>query len=429
VCVDDFALKKCERYGTVMVNIETGKVVDILESRDYDDVEKWFESFPNIQVFSRDGSITYAKAMRDSHPKAIQISDRFHLLKNLTDYCKDYIKRIIKNKTEIESTAEIAIIDNIDCKAKYQYETTWDLITYVKNMRATGYLIEQISSALGLSAKTIIKYSKVQDCDKEKYNKKSTPTIKSETIRRNKETLMNEAKAYDEKGYSIRKIADEMSIDRKTVKKYLASDGTYKHASLGNTRTGKLSLYKERIIEMYSAATKCAEIFEKLKKDGYGGSESLIRNFTSKINHQVIEMDNSKTEQISRKHLISLLYKDIEKIKSITVKQLNKVFEIYPELRIVYEVSKKFKELLMGQKIDMLNDWIINTLALGIPELTSFINGINRDIEAVKNAIIYKYSNGLAEVTVNKIKVVKRIMYGRCGFDLLKRKVLYANFN
>lgn len=107
----------------------------------------------------------------------------------------------------------------------------------------------------------------------------------------------------------------------------------------------------------------------------------------------------------------------------------DKVFEIHPELIIVYEVSKKFKELLMGQKIDMLNNWIMNTLALGIPELASFINGINRDIEAVENAIKYKYSNGLAEGTVNKIKVIKRIMYGRCGFNLLKRKVLYANFN
>jgi len=429
VCVDDFALKKRERYGTVMVNIETGKVVDILESRDYDDVEKWFKSFPNIQVFSRDGSITYAKAMRDSHPEAIQISDRFHLLKNLTDYCKDYIKRTIKNKIEIESTAETVIIDNIDRKVKYQYETIWDLITDVKKLRSEGHTIEQISASLGLGNKTIIKYSKVQDCDKGKYNKKSTPTIKSETIKRNKEALMIEAKAYNEKGYSTRRIANEMSINRRTVKKYLASDGTYTHASSGITRSGRLSLFKERIIQMYSTGIKCNEIFVDLKKDGYSGSESLIRNFTSKINHQVIKIDNSKTEQIKRKHLISLLYNDIDKVKSITDKQLNKIFKTYPDLVIIYEVSKKFKEILMGQKIDMLNNWIINTLALEIPELASFINGINRDIEAVKNAIKYKYSNGLAEGTVNKIKVIKRIMYGRCGFDLLKRKVLYANFN
>ena len=59
-----------------------------------------------------------------------------------------------------------------------------------------------------------------------------------------------------------------------------------------------------------------------------------------------------------------------------------------------------------------------------IPEMNSFINGIERDIEAVKNGITYDYNNGLAEGSVNKIKVIKRIMYGRCSFDLLKQKVL-----
>ena len=177
VCIDDFALKKREKYGTVMIDIETGDVVYILESRDYEDVEKWLKTFPNIKVFSRDGSITYAKVMRDSHPTAIQISDRFHLLKNLTDYCKEYIKRMIKSNIEIETTGETVVNDNICNKAKYQYETTWDLIVAVKTMRSDGCLIEEITDALGLSAKTVIKYSKIQDCDKEKYNKKSTAII------------------------------------------------------------------------------------------------------------------------------------------------------------------------------------------------------------------------------------------------------------
>lgn len=429
VCIDDFALRKRERYGTVMIDIETGNVVDIIESRDYEDVEKWLKTFPNIKVFSRDGSITYAKAMRDSHPKAIQISDRFHLLKNLTDYCKEYIKRMIKSNIEIETTGENAVNDNICIKAKYQYETTWDLIVAVKKMRSDGCLIEEISDALGLSAKTVIKYSKIQDCDKEKYNKKSTAITKSEAISRNKEDLIKEAKNYFEKGYSMRKIAGIMNINRSTVKKYISSDGTYTHASLGITRMGKLSHFKEKIIEMYSAGIKSSVIFQELRKNGYSGSDSLVRNFISQINRQATGTDNLKTEKISRKHLISLLYKEIDKVKSITVKQVGKVFELYPELEIVYNVSSKFKELLFAQKIDMLDTWINDTLTLDIPELNSFVNGISRDIDAVKNAIVYKYSNGLAEGTVNKIKVIKRIMYGRCGFDMLKRKVLYANFN
>ena len=166
--------------------------------------------------------------MRDSHPKAIQISDRFHLLKNLTDYCKDYIKRTIRNKIHIQSTEEVST-NNIAIKAKYEYEydTTWDLITDVKKLRSEVHTIEQISASLGLGNKTIIKYFKVYDCKKDKYFTKLTLAIKSETIRHNKETLMQEAKDLDKKGYSMRKIADKMSLDRHIVKIYIESNGKY----------------------------------------------------------------------------------------------------------------------------------------------------------------------------------------------------------
>lgn len=71
-----------------MINIETRKIVDILESRDYEEVKRRLKSFPNLELISRDGSIVYNKAIKDAHPKSIQVSDRFHILKNLTDYCK-----------------------------------------------------------------------------------------------------------------------------------------------------------------------------------------------------------------------------------------------------------------------------------------------------------------------------------------------------
>ena len=60
-----------------------------------------------------------------------------------------------------------------------------------------------------------------------------------------------------------------------------------------------------------------------------------------------------------------------------------------------------------------------------IPELQSFVEGISRDLTAVKNGIIHSYNNDLAEGSVNKIKVIKRIMYGRNSFELLKAKVLF----
>ena len=78
---------------------------------------------------------------------------------------------------------------------------------------------------------------------------------------------------------------------------------------------------------------------------------------------------------------------------------------------------------MFSKKETELDKWITKTKNYKIPEMNSFIVGIERDLEAVKNGIKYEYNNGLAEGSVNKIKLIKRIMYGRCSFYLLKQKV------
>ena len=78
VCVDDFALRKRFSYGTVMINLENHRIVDMIPSRDTNVVCNWLKTFHNIEVISRDGAITYASAATNSHPDVIQITDRFH---------------------------------------------------------------------------------------------------------------------------------------------------------------------------------------------------------------------------------------------------------------------------------------------------------------------------------------------------------------
>lgn len=68
---------------------------------------------------------------------------------------------------------------------------------------------------------------------------------------------------------------------------------------------------------------------------------------------------------------------------------------------------------MFSKNPEELDSWIKRTKECGIQEINSLINGIERDIDAVKNGIKYEYNNGLAEGSVNKIKVIKRIMYGR----------------
>ena len=145
--------------------------------------------------------------------------------------------------------------------------------------------------------------------------------------------------------------------------------------------------------------------------------------YLSKIKKNNIQAKNIE-HIVERTTMISLLYKEIENVKKITKELYDKVISMFPKAGIIYERVRSFKEIMFRKKENKLDNWIIETKKLNIQELNSFINGIERDIDAVKNGIKYDYNNGLAEGCVDKIKVIKRIMYGRCSFDLLKQKVL-----
>ena len=94
----------------------------------------------------------------------------------------------------------------------------------------------------------------------------------------------------------------------------------------------------------------------------------------------------------------------------------------------LYTLLKEFHRIVFSNKSDELDSWIESASKLNIDELDRYINGLKTDLQAVKNGIAYPYNNGLAEGSVNKIKLIKRIMYGRNSFALLKSKILLNEY-
>jgi len=131
-----------------------------------------------------------------------------------------------------------------------------------------------------------------------------------------------------------------------------------------------------------------------------------------------------KTETIERKNIFKLLYHTIETVKSISQEQFERVCQEYPCFEKIHSAIWEFKEILNGKNVDALDKWIGKAKNLDIPEIDSFICGLERDLDAVRNAIKYEYSNGLIEGCINKMKVIKRIMYGRSSFETLRTKTL-----
>ena len=146
------------------------------------------------------------------------------------------------------------------------------------------------------------------------------------------------------------------------------------------------------------------------------------------------EQSKPQSEFIQRKSLCQLIYKKLEDVAAITADQYEQALKKYPLLSQLYSLVKEFHTVMFSQKPEELDIWIKSAKKHDIPELQSFIEGICNDMEAAKNGIAHSYNNGLAEGSVNKIKVIKRVMYGRNSFALLKAKVLfhelfYVEFN
>lgn len=155
-----YTVAEHQRYGTVMVNVETRKIIDMIESRETNDVCKWLEKHPNIRVVSRDGSQQYASAVTKSHPGAMQVSDRFHLVKNLNDRANDVFNKIFQGRIAIPITRGTQ-----DIRYAIMIATAPEQIRIVKRLRSEGRNKSELGLLTGLSARTISKYVEMRACD------------------------------------------------------------------------------------------------------------------------------------------------------------------------------------------------------------------------------------------------------------------------
>ena len=426
VCIDDFALKKRQRYGTVMVDLGTRKIVDMIESRETEDVKRWLSEYPNLRVVSRDGSQQYAAAITQAHPGAMQISDRFHLLKNLNDYATDAFQKLFQGRIAIPITPGTQNI-----RYEILIGTKNERIRLVKRLRAEGRGKGEISLLTGLSARMVKKYADMRECDIPKEKQTVRGREHDEAVKKLLERS-NRVKELHQAGLSMTEIAQKTGYTSAVVRNYLSADFSPVNAHYGKQREGKLEPFREDVFQWKAQGLTYREIHERIRAKGYSGTQDAIRGFISKERRVRRDLQaavgGELVEFIDKKWVIRLLYKPVEKVKGITPEQLSAIFTNYPLAQSILNIVNEFKALFKTKNQDALTTWMDKSHALGLPEFNTFCAGLKQDIDAVMNAIISDFSNGLAEGKINKIKVIKRIMYGRCRFDLLRNKCLLLDY-
>ena len=180
--------------------------------------------------------------------------------------------------------------------------------------------------------------------------------------------------------------------------------------------------YHNTIVEMIIKKSKIKEIYKHISTLGYNGKYGMVKHYVTKIK-QEDKLEYNLT--IKRKYIIKLIYNDLIDIKDINRELLLKLDKINPEIKVLIEVMKEFKGILLyTRKEKALINWINKARLLNIDSINSFIKGLMNDYDAVINSLKYEFSKDVVEASVNKLKLVKRIMHGRCSFGLLKSKVM-----
>jgi transposase/predicted transcriptional regulator len=424
ICVDDFAFKKRYTYGTIMIDIDSHRVIDILNSRDKDKVSEWLKTYPNIEVVSRDGSHTYEAAVKLSHPNAVQVTDRFHLLKNMSEAVEKYMYRLYPSRLEIPATSTTL---SPEMETLYNTRNRRERILFARQKYKEGYTQSEVALLLHSAISTVGKYLKMSEEDIPEASSSSRERQHQNEMSK-KKAKIDEVKIMFQNGDSIDEICRKTGHTYQTVMNYVSENYSLVNGHYDNRRPGKLQKYEEEVILFRSKGMTYKKITEIIRQKGYTGTVDALRVFMQKEReHQKnagMQKEESKKEYIARKWMIQLIYHKLDQVKAITGEQYEEVLKKYPTIGIIYNLLRQFHEIIFSKEYSRLDEWMHKANSLGITEIDSYISGLKNDIDAVKNAITEKYNNGLAEGSINKLKVIKRVMYGRNSFELLKAKLL-----
>jgi transposase len=394
--IDDFALRKGRVYGTVVADAESGDVIDLLPDREAATVEAWLTAHPGAEVICRDRAGAYADGAAAGAPGAIQVADRWHLWHNLGEY------------------AEKAVVAHRGCLTGAPGEPA----AGGEDIPPPGLLPDAGPAAAPPGPDGLRDV-----CGRER-------ALVSRT--RERHAAVHELL---QAGRSQREAAEILGLSRNTVNRFAREPDPAALLVRATSRESKLDPFKPWITQRWnqgliSAAALHAEL---AATQGWTGSvqavERYVRQFRAadgrtragKAPRPVPAAPLvPKTRQITR-----WLLSRAGSLDPGDQAQLAAVKASCPHLDALAGHIRAFAEMMTRrQGLLALEDWLTAAEASDLPELRSFANGIRRDQQAVTAGLSLPYSSAAMEGNVNKIKMIKRQMYGRAGFPLLRKRVI-----
>ncbi|MFE3281470.1 ISL3 family transposase, partial [Nocardia sp. NPDC059239] len=384
---DDFALRRGHHYGSILIDIETRRPVDVLEDRRAETLAAWLRAHPGVEVVCRDRAGAYAEGIAVGAPHALQVADRWHIWHNLGEAVERVVAR---HRDCLTAVAEDAMVD-----AEPGGEPD---IAAQQEIPVTGTSIE----------------SPAERTDKW-------------AVRARERYAAVHALLDD--GVSILAIGARLGLARGTVRRFaraasveelLVNNGTGQRPSL-------LEEFKPYLHQRWNqGCTNATELFGEIKARGYQGGAKIVMNYLQPF-RTTGRVPRPVRKPPSVRRAVTWIMTDPASLEPDDRQRLEAILTAGPELACLAGHVRVFATMMKQLSGRELERWMAAVEADDFPALHSFVRGLRRDLDAVTAGLTLPWSSGPVEGHVNRIKMIKRQMFGRAKPDLLRKRILLSD--
>ncbi|MFI8187001.1 ISL3 family transposase [Actinacidiphila glaucinigra] len=370
--VDEFAFRKGCTYGTVLVDVEASQVVDVLPDRTSETFAAWLTEHPGAEIICRDRATAYTKAVREAAPHALEVADRWHLLQNLS--------------AAVEKTCH----QHRDCLRKHAEEET---MTEVPEPPPTLLPPPELP--------------------------------RTQIIERTRHRYEDIHRLLD-KRWTISAIARRLNLDRKTVRRFRDTNLDELLASARECRPGGvLDPFKAYLSTRFTEAqgqVSGTQLFLEIQARGYRGSRQVVRKHLAALRAGTAEP--VRADIPSPRKITSWIMRPRETLAESQDERLLQVRLACPDVTRACDLARAFADMLRHQRGYLLLEWIRQAEQDAPKPMKGFAGFLRQDLDAVTAGLTLPWSSGVVEGHVNRVKALKRAMYGRASFDLLRTRIL-----
>ena len=395
--VDDWAIHKGLTYGTILVDLERHRPVDLLPDRSSESLATWLRTHPGVAIIARDRAGAYAEGARDGAPDAVQVADRWHLVDNLADTLEAFF-------------------------------------------RGKGTCLKAAATALATPAGAAeqprsppdeMYQGKRRHPQPERWRERRLAAAEEGVARRR--ANYDRVRALHVAGMTVAEIARTVGIARMTVYKYLREGPPQRKQHTVHGRPRVLEPYEPYLLQRWEEGCHTATVlWREIRAQGFAHSVTNVHRFVAQVRREGPPPTGrprtalTKPEGPPPRHVAVLVLRRPERRTAEERAYLKQLGAEDPAIATATELAADFLVMLRRREGERLPAWLDRAAASGVDELTRFAGKLRADQDAVQAGLTLRWSNGQTEGQVTKVKLVKRQGYGRAKVDLLRKRVLRA---